>query len=112
MSTLTGWSPTPNQQFTYVILGKVLIMAFYATGTSNATTARATLPAGITGATQGISQYLPCRITNNGTLRATPGVAVLASNGTYIDFYLDFAGGAFTNAGIKTIIGNFAWIVN
>lgn len=111
-STLTGWAATPNQQVTYVVIGKLLLMAFYATGTSNATSARATLPAGITGATQGVSQYLPCRITNAGTLQATPGMAVLASNGTYIDFYLNFAGAAFTNSGTKTITGTFAWIIN
>ena len=111
-STLTGWTGTPAQQFTYVVIGKLLLMAFYATGTSNATTARATLPAGITGASQGVSQYLPCRITNAGTVQATPGMAVLASNGTYIDFYLNFAGAAFTNSGVKTITGTFAWLIN
>lgn len=111
-STLTGWAATPVQQFTYVVIGKLLLMSFYATGTSNATSARATLPAGITGATQGVSQYLPCRITNAGTLQAAPGMAVLASNGTYIDFYLNFAGAAFTNSGTKTITGTFAWIIN
>lgn len=111
-STLTGWAATPNQQFTYVVIGKLLLMSFYAAGTSNATSARATLPAGITGATQGVSQYLPCRITNAGTLQAAPGMAVLASNGTYIDFYLNYAGALFTNSGTKTISGNFAWIIN
>ena len=86
-------------------------MSVYIQGTSNATTARIDLPTGITGASHGISQLQPCRVVNNGTLATTPGIAILPNAGTYIDFYTNYAGGAWTSTGTKQVSGNFAWII-
>jgi len=111
-AAIVGWTGTPAKQITYVVVGKILLMSVYIQGTSNATTTRIDLPTGITGATHGISQLHPCRVVNNGTLATSPGIAILPNAGTYIDFYTNYAGAAWTATGTKQVSGNFAWLID
>ena len=111
-AAIAGWTGTPAKQITYVVVGKILLMSVYIQGTSNATTTRIDLPTGITGATHGISQIHPCRVVNNGTLATSPGIAILPNAGTYIDFYTNYAGAAWTATGTKQVSGNFAWLID
>ena len=77
--TVTGWSGTPAKQITYVVIGKLLLMSIYVSGTSDSTSTRVYLPTGITGATHGSAQWGGCRITDNGVTSATSGMAELLS---------------------------------
>lgn len=111
-ATVTGWSGTPTKIITYVVIGKLLLMSIFVTGTSNATTASVTIPSGLTSASQGVPQILPVRVVDNGVVMQAPGMAVLENNGTVIQIYLDYSGSGFTASGTKEVTGNFAWIIN
>lgn len=111
-ATVTGWSGTPAKQITYVVIGKLLLISIYVSGTSNSTSTRVYLPTGITGATHGVTQWAGCRITNNGVTSATSGMAGLPNGGAYIDFYSTWSGATWIATGAKMVSGNFAWIIN
>ena len=109
-ATLVGWSGTPNQAMKYVRIGKLMILTIYISGTSNTTTATATLPSGITAMALGYSQYAPMRVMNAGSVPSSWGMAALSSGGSTINFYINQAGGGWTNSGTKTIEGTFIFL--
>ena len=110
-ATVIGWSGTPTKQINYFVMGKLLLMSIFVTGTSNATTASVTIPSGLTSASQGVPQTMPVRVVDNGVVMQAPGMAILEDNGTVIQFYLDYSGSGFTASGTKEVTGNFAWII-
>lgn len=109
--TIVGWAAGYVSQLTYVVIGKLLLMSVYISGTSNATATTITIPSGLTSASQGITQIQPVRVTDNGAVLANPGMAILANNGTVITFYSTYGGAGFTASGTKQVSGNFAWII-
>lgn len=109
-ATLVGWSGTPTQAMKYVRIGKLMILTFYISGTSNTTTATATLPSGITAMALGYTQYAPMRVVNAGSMPGSWGMASLSSGGSTISFYINQSGGGWTNSGTKTIEGTFVFL--
>jgi len=109
-ATLVGWSGTPTQAMKYVRIGKLMILTIYISGTSNTTTATATLPSGITAMALGYTQYAPMRVMNAGSMPGSWGMAALSSGGSTISFYVNQGGGGWTNSGTKTIEGTFVFL--
>jgi len=109
-ATLVGWSGTPDQAMKYVRIGKLMILTIYISGTSNTTTATATLPSGITAMALGYTQYAPMRVVNAGSMPGSWGMAALSSGGSTISFYINQSGGGWTNSGTKTIEGTFVFL--
>jgi len=109
--TIVGWAAGYVSQLTYVVIGKLLLMSIYISGTSNATTATVTIPSGLTSASQGVPQIQPVRVVDNGVVLANPGMAILANNGNVITLYSNYGGMGFTASGAKQVTGNFAWII-
>ncbi len=109
-ATLVGWSGTPTQAMKYVRIGKLMILTIYISGTSNTTTATATLPAGITAMALGYSQYAPMRVMNAGSRPGSWGMAELSSGGSTISFYINQGGSGWASSGTKTIEGTFVFL--
>lgn len=109
-ATLVGWSGTPTQAMKYVRIGKLMILIIYISGTSNSTTATATLPSGITAMALGYTQYAQMRVMNAGSTPGSWGMAALSSGSSTISFYLNQSGGGWTNSGTKTIEGTFVFL--
>lgn len=109
-ATLVGWSGTPTQRMKYVKIGKLMVLTIYISGTSDTTTATATLPSGITAMALGYAQYAPMRVTNAGSMPGSWGMASLSSGGSTINFYVNQGGGGWTNSGTKTIEGTFVFL--
>lgn len=97
----TGYTaPVTANAVRYKIIGKTCTVIFNFTGTSNAATLTATLPA--TANTSGGGMYI-IRAMDNGVWSAA-GVAVITANSTTITFgKLASALGGFTASGIKAI---------
>ena len=87
-----------------------MILTIYISGTSNTTTATATLPSGITAMALSYSQYAPMRVMNAGSAPSSWGMAALLSGGSTINFYINQAGDGWTNSGTKTIEGTFIFL--
>ena len=110
-STLTGWAATPSQSISYVMIGKLMILFIYISGTSNSTAASMTLPTGITAKTLTFL-YQPVRVENNGAYATNWGMAVVTNNSSTIQFFSTQAGATFTASGTKTIRGTLIFTVN
>lgn len=96
--TTVGFTGAVSKQCRYMKFGKTVIYHGYITGTSNADTLTATVPATV-GANVGTVE-IPCFIKDNGTWKV--GTVNLMSNATTVRFGNANAGiGAFTTSGAK-----------
>jgi len=99
----TGWTALPDGKYRYTAIGKLVILHIaMGGGTSNADTAKITLPftaANFGGSMGGANAYA----IDNGTALTTMSRWAIAPNSTTIDFYKDAAVGAWTASGTKRI---------
>ncbi|MDD5651686.1 MAG: hypothetical protein PHF86_14925, partial [Candidatus Nanoarchaeia archaeon] len=113
-STITGWAASPTGTIYYKRIGKTVVVSFYITGTSNAATAKFTLPVAAH-ASYPTYYTWAIRAVNNGTAQATPGMARLSPAGstTLVECVLAWNGnpatGDFTTSGIKQIMGTLIY---
>jgi len=100
----TGWAATPTSTGTYFQLGKLVIVYYNITGTSNSTAASASLP--VTAATPASGNFnFPYRSIDNGVAGAGAGQAFIVAGGTTVSFFKDMSSGNWTSSGTKSIDG-------
>jgi hypothetical protein len=103
--TITGFSSDPaDGVYTYTKVGKTCTLCIRqpTSGTSNATTFTISLP--FTAATRtNMVWSAPGRVVNSGSVQATPGILLIASGGTVVNVYKDYAAAAFTASGNKNL---------
>jgi hypothetical protein len=99
---LDGWSGTPTQASKFSIsTGGTVTFSVYITGTSDETTGAGTnftLPV-----TPVNNMYYPVRVTDNGTVAATPGMVAIAASTGLGTCYSTMAAGGWTGSGTKAI---------
>ena len=95
-ATLVGWAATPSQTCKYNVNGRLINVCMYITGTSNATTATATLPVAVS---VGTNDYAT-RTQDNG---AAFVLTLCQTASTLATFYPQVGGGNWTASGTKTI---------
>lgn len=101
-SVLTGWSSTTTKEIWYKKVGNLVFVNFEISGTSDAVSARFTLP--YTCNTY-ISSYSKITGVDNGS-DAPQARALVASSQSYIDIHNSSLGAnGWTSSGIKTVIG-------
>lgn len=102
ISTIVGFSEYTTKKIFYKVLGNLVFIHFDLEGTSNSTSITFTLPFNES------STILWCGLTSiakdNGTYLTTPGRINIASTTT---IYKDLDAGAWTNSGIKRVMGQF-----
>lgn len=98
-TTLTGFSGTPTQAMTYVVIGKILILDISISGTSNATGFTFTLPF----AALGTRSYYVGKTDNS--LSNTLGTAQTVAGSTTVNCYTNTAIGTWTIVGTKGLNG-------
>jgi len=106
-STITGWSASTGVIY-YKRIGKTMIVSFYITGTSNAATAKFTLPVGSTNLMSGQwSGTVKC--TDNGSAATAPGMWRLSASSSTVDMVKVWnenpSTGDFTASGTKSMLG-------
>lgn len=101
--TLTGWASTTILQGRFTVIAKSVQLDILITGTSNATSAEATLP--ITALTLSNARWGGALdySRDNGTYLSTATRWTIASAGTAVKFYKDMVEVAWTNSGAKEI---------
>jgi hypothetical protein len=113
-STITGWAASPTGTIYYKRIGKTVVVSFYITGTSNAASAKFTLPVAAHASYPTFYTW-SIRAVNNGTAQATPGMARLSPAGstTLVECVLGWnsnpATGDFTTSGTKQIMGTLIY---
>lgn len=104
--TCTGWSSYTARRGRYRVQGKTLFFVCEIRGTSNATSATVTLPAGLRSAnviSTGVWPFAGIG-TDNGVSLANPIRGNVANNSTVINLYKDFGGANWTASGNKQAI--------
>ena len=101
--TATGWASVSASSYHYAAVGKLLFAKVYASGVSNSAVTKLTLPAGKTTPGFGVPQIGYCRVTDNGSVKAVPGMWLASDNASEIQFYLDSAETGFTASGAKVV---------
>jgi len=100
--TFTGWTGSVLGIFRYVVIGKTCIARITITsGTSNATTATATLPIASANIPNQVWDGACGRTVNSGSIATVAGRWELAANSDIVNFYSDMGTGAWTNSGTK-----------
>lgn len=95
----TGWSATPTTNVArWLQVGKTAYLDYDVTGTSNATSGGFTLPF-----TPKSTTVFLTRVTDNGAVQNSPGIAVLTAGSTAVVLYKTIAAGAFTGSGTKEV---------
>jgi hypothetical protein len=113
-STITGWAASPTGNIYYKRIGKTVVVSFYITGTSDAATAKFTLPVAAH-ASYPTYYTWAIRAVDNGTAQATSGMARLSPAGstTLVECVLAWnsnpATGDFTTSGTKQIMGTLVY---
>jgi hypothetical protein len=112
-STKTGWSASSGQIY-YKRIGKTMIVSFYISGTSNAASAKFTLPVAATTSCP-TAYYFSIRTVNNGSSDSSSGAARLfpSSSSTTVECVRSWnsnpAVGDFTASGTKQIMGTIVY---
>lgn len=104
--TCTGWSSYTARRGRYRVQGKTLFFVCEIRGTSNATSATVTLPAGLRSAnviSTGVWPFAGIGI-DNGVSLANPIRGNVSNNSTVIKLYKDFGGANWTASGNKQAI--------
>lgn len=101
-ATIVGWASFTEEHLYYVKSGKILIMQFRITGTSNATNATISLP--YTSASGGLTIYNVIRAQDNGGAYV-PGLVGYSASATAVGLYPAITGGTWTATGTKSVIG-------
>jgi len=102
-STKTGWADTPTGNIWYKVIGDIVYVNFYVTGTSNSTGTGFTIPYAPSFASE-----IACMGVDNGSLLASPPCVVLSASNATVSIGSDFATPAgWTNSGTKTVRGQF-----
>ncbi len=108
-AAVTGWAATPTVVSRFSIVGRICAIEITITGTSNATTATATLPA-TSGASAPTMRIPAGQITDNGSAKTVVGRGVLNASATTLTFGLDLVTtGGFTATGTKAISIGFIY---
>ena len=98
-TTLTGFSGTPTQAMTYVVIGKILILDISISGTSNATGFTFTLPFA---ALDKRSYFIG---KTDGGVSNTLGHAQTVATSTTVNCYSNTTIGTWTALGTKGLTG-------
>lgn len=104
-STIVGWSSSTDHVW-YKKLGNLVFVKYNITGTSDTTTATFTLPFTSVNSASAES-YTGSAVEDNGSFQSSPGRCTLLANAALATVTLDWAGGAFTASGTKTVKGEF-----
>jgi len=106
-STVTGFSGSPSVDLDYVVIGKLVLVWFYITGTSDATTFTFTVPYSAAHAS-----YNTMIFTDNSTPSVNPGKIDLQSASSTVILYagLNVANDAWTNSNTKAAYGQFCYM--
>lgn len=103
--TFTGWSSFTIQKLFACKAGSLIHLSYHLSGTSNSTLCNIVLP--YTTPNDGATQRGVMRVTNNGVVSNTIGMAQMAANSNQLDFYRDQGSTAWTNANGKAVSGVF-----
>lgn len=101
--TFTGFSADPSAYISQFTITDRIVTWFFHTdtgGTSNATTYTMTIPVTAKTLTNGV-WYFPARTVDNSNNVATPGIGYIASGGTTVALFPDYAYTNWTNSGGK-----------
>lgn len=110
-STKVGWSSFTDTNIRYLLIGKLLFIDFYIAGTSNSTSSSFTLPYSVP--TNQYGWRTPCRVTDNGVLSASPGLAeITIANPNVVNLYKTMSSTAWTASGTKMVSGQFFVILS
>jgi len=110
-TTVGGFSSTTEETVFYMKIGKLVIVTFRITGTSNATTITFTLPFTASNAQANSSFINSVTVKDNGTFQAIPG-RVRITNSATATINKDFSGANFTSSGDKDADGLLIYITN
>ncbi len=98
-TTLGGFSGSPIGTVKYKKMGKTVFIYADIAGTSNSNLLTFTVPF-----TCANTIDTTCRIMNNGTIIATPGLMELPTSSSTAGVYYDMAGSAFSPSGTKRLL--------
>jgi len=104
-ATLTGFSGTPTQANRYIQIGKIVILAYNISGSSNQTYFTMTLPVAA-------KSTLSCpgmRTVIDGTATTTPGLVGTTAASATANVYKDHQGNAWTASGTKSSEGTIIY---
>ena len=106
-STVAGWASMATGNIYYKKIGKTVFVDFYLNGTSNATTAKITLPYSHNAASVFTNLHVPIKVIDSSS--NCVGHACLSSSNV-LNFYNGATSGTtFINSGTKTIQGTFIY---
>ena len=112
-TTLVGWSSTTTKQLHYKKVGRLVFVLFRIIGTSNATTATATLPYTAFNDPNNFYNFIHAMtVQDNSVTLTTPGRARIGEGTATLTFDLDFAGGGWTASGTKEVVGQILYETN
>ena len=107
-STITGFSSVANRRIGYKKIGKTVLVDFFISGTSNATTFSFTLPSTLAN----ISYYYISVAVNgsdNSSHLTNAAELTINPNSNVANLYTNFNNGAWTASGTKTAYGQFRY---
>ncbi len=107
-SNIIGWAAGATKTINYTKIGKLLFVQYYFTGTSDSTAVSFTLPYTASG-TQGFPTAF---LTDNNIPLTTNGYTSIVDGTSHVDVYSTGAGGAWTAANLKVVIGAFFIKIN
>jgi hypothetical protein len=107
-STIVGWSGSPSKFINYIKIGKLLLINYSISGTSNATTTSFTIPF-VAANTQTFSVTIT---EDNQVFQDYPGYARILTGTSKIDFFLTPNSFNWTASGVKKIQGHIMMQIN
>jgi hypothetical protein len=107
VSTITGWSSFTNKQILYLRIGKLMVVQFYLTGTSNSADTSFTLPFACNAT---VRHQAIIRVQDNGS--SASGFISLAANSTTVNCYSNVGGAGWTDSGDKLVAGTLVFLTD
>lgn len=106
----SGWAATPTSEGRFSVVGRICNAFIYITGTSNSTSAGATLAIARANQAQANSTYYNAiRAADNGANLSTAVMSQLPRASATVSYFKDWTGTGWTSSGTKTVWSNFTY---
>jgi hypothetical protein len=106
VSSVTGWGSFATKKIYTMKIGKLVLVQFFITGTSDATTAQFTVPY-VSSAAMGEATGNLSFCQDNGTGNSTAGAIRMPDSGSVVNLYYANFTNAWTASGTKQAVGQF-----
>ena len=108
ISTIVGWSSFTSKVLTYLKIGKLVLVQYYISGTSNSATTTVTLPYAVAG---GLDNFgVGYAIDNGGA--AVPARFQITGSTLYLSPSMSTGWTVWTASGTKTVRGHFFYFTS